>query len=305
MHQSVLLKESIGYLNCTMEGTFVDCTAGAGGHSLEIIRNSPESTRLVCLDVDNNALTICKERLAPFVDRVTFCRSNFKNLKAVLEDIGVGKVSGILADLGVSSMQLDRAERGFSFGKEGPLDMRMDDRITKDAGYLVNNLSESELVSILFRYGEERYSRRIASKIISYRNKKEIVGTMELANLIKSVVPKSDINPATRTFQALRIAVNGELDGLDNFIEDAVDCLEAGGRLVMISFHSLEDRVVKQTLKKLESSCSCPKELPQCLCNKKSTVKILTKKPVRATDCEVSVNVRSRSAKLRAAEKVI
>ncbi len=304
LHQSVLLNETLHYLNCSREGTFVDCTAGAGGHSLGIISNSGKNTRLICLDVDEEALKLSKERLSSFADRVIFHRRNFKEIKDVLNESGVGKVSGIIADLGVSSMQLEIPERGFSFRKKGPLDMRMDKRLEKDARLLVNSLPEKDLVSIIFRFGEERFAKRIASKIVKTREKREITQTSELADLIRSVVPRRDIDPATKTFQAIRIAVNRELEGLDGFIRDAVGCLEVSGRIVMISFHSLEDRVVKQTFRNLAADCVCPKGLPECLCNGKSSVKLITAKPVMAQAEEVMRNPRARSAKLRALEKV-
>lgn len=282
----------------------MDCTVGTGGHALEMLKHSGGGTRLICLDVDAEALEIASERLKKYESRVTFFRRNYKELADVLKEKGIAEADGVLADLGVSSLQLDRAGRGFSFSKEGPLDMRMDRRTTLTAADIVNNYSCGELAGILKKYGEERHARKIANRIANRRKDRPFETTSDLAGLIAKTIKADGIHPATRTFQALRIKVNRELEGLEGFIEDTVECLSPGGRSVIISFHSLEDRIVKHTYRRLEKGCVCPPDLPVCGCGEKPAVKVLTGRPVYPSEEEKRTNPRSRSARLRAAEKL-
>jgi 16S rRNA (cytosine1402-N4)-methyltransferase len=281
---------------------YLDGTLGAGGHAEGILQTSAPQGRLLGLDLDLQALAIARRRLRPFQDRTVIQQASYLQAPVVLKKIGWNTVEGILLDLGVSSMQIDKPERGFSFMEDGPLDMRFNQEGGLSAEDLVNNLSQEELADIIWKYGEERYSRRIAQAIVETR---PFHSTLELADLIKKVVPgyTSHIHPATRTFQALRIATNKELETLSTALPDLVKCLTPGGRIAIISFHSLEDRIVKQIFKRESKDCICPPEQPICTCEHVATLKVLTKKPVRATEQEIQKNPRSSSARLRVAEK--
>ncbi|HEX3100577.1 MAG TPA: 16S rRNA (cytosine(1402)-N(4))-methyltransferase RsmH [Pyrinomonadaceae bacterium] len=304
-HRSVLLDESLRFLGANGGGLFIDATLGMGGHSEGILEASPESS-VIGIDQDSEALELAKARLSRFGDRVRFVRANFSEIGKVVNG---EQPTGIIADLGVSSMQLDSGSRGFSFRFDAPLDMRMDadsDGIT--AAELLATASEKEIADIIYQYGEERASRKIARWIVEKRECGEpIETTVQLAELVRRAVktsPKDKIHPATRTFQALRIAVNNELAILEQFISDSVDLLKTTGVLAIITFHSLEDRIVKQTFQRLAGKCSCPPRIPQCVCGAAKRVEILTKKPVVADESEQFENPRSRSAKLRACRKL-
>lgn len=308
LHQSVLLDETVELLGAARGGVIVDCTLGLGGHSEAILRAS-DATRVIGIDRDSAALKLASERLAGFGKRFSAHHANFADLNEVLENEGIAKVDGILADLGVSSMQFDDGERGFSFRYDAPLDMRMNaDSDEETAAELLARLSEEEIADIIYKYGEERMSRRIARRIVWKRELGEpMTTTGELAETVEKAVgrkPKDKIHPATRTFQALRIAVNGEIEILEGFIRDAVDALETDGKLAVITFHSLEDRIVKQTFLKLAGRCSCPPRLPQCMCGAEKKIEILTRKPLVASAEETSANPRARSAKLRVCSKL-
>lgn len=306
-HRSVLLNEAIEALAIRPNGIYVDGTAGGGGHSFEIASRL-EKGFLIAIDQDENAIAAASERLAPFGARVKVVRNNFSNLDDVLDACGTERIDGLLLDLGVSSHQLDEAERGFAYQNDAPLDMRMDRRQSKNAYEVVNTYSEQDLKYILHTYGEERYAARIAARIISAREKKPIETTGELADLIKSAIPaaarEGGHHPAKRSFQAIRIEVNAELDVILPAIESAVKHLTSGGRIAIITFHSLEDRIVKQAFARLASGCTCPKDLPVCVCGKKPILKLISKKPILPGEAELEENPRSRSAKLRVAEKI-
>jgi 16S rRNA (cytosine1402-N4)-methyltransferase len=304
MHEPVLLQKVTEYLRPNREdGTLVDATVGSGGHAEAVLERYP-ATRLVAIDRDPRALEVARKRLRKFEDRVTFAEGRHESLIDILKQSKIETISGLVADLGVSSLQLDDASRGFSFRFDAPLDMRMGPDSTRAAD-LVNQLDESELARILRDYGEEPMARRIARAIVDARQSAPIETTGQLAAIVRSVKkskPK-EIDPSTLTFQALRIAANEELTGLDRFIEVAVSVLEPGARIAVISFHSLEDRIVKRALRRLEGECTCPPGMPVCGCGAKEVVKILTGRPVTASEDEVKRNPRSRSAKLRVAEK--
>lgn len=312
MHQSVLLSEIVEYLRPSREdGTLVDATVGLGGHAESLLDRYP-SVRLLGIDRDPAALDASKARLERFGDRVTLAQGRHETLIDILKKQKIESVSGLLADLGVSSMQLDDASRGFSFRYDAPLDMRMGPE-SKTAADLVNTLGEQELATILREYGEEPMARRIARAIVDGRAEGPIETTARLAEIVRSVKKSKPhqsspehgrrIDPSTLTFQALRIAANEELVGLDRFIDDAVSVLEPGARIAVIAFHSLEDRIVKRAMRRLEGECTCPPNLPVCACGAKEVVEILTRRPVTASEEEVQRNPRSRSAKLRVAEK--
>ena len=307
-HTSVLLYECIEALDIKDGLTYVDCTAGGGGHSLEIAKRLGPNSRLICFDRDKNAIAAATERLRDYLDRVTFINDNFSSLGRVLRDYGINNLGGVLADLGCSSHQFDVAERGFSYMQDAPLDMRMDTDSPVSAYNIVNEYSEDELRRIIFEYGEERFASRIAAAIVRRREEKPIETTVELSDVIKSAIPvkaRTDgPHPAKRTFQAIRIEVNRELDAIRPLIEAAARNLVPGGRIAIISFHSLEDRPVKQAIKELSSGCTCPRDFPVCVCGKKPILKEITKKPILPSDEELSENPRSRSAKLRVAEKI-
>lgn len=306
-HVSVLLNECIENLNIKPDGIYVDCTMGGAGHSKEIAKKLSENGRLICFDQDINAITVAKERLKEFGDRVILVHSNFENLKEELENLGIEGIDGVLADLGVSSHQLDEASRGFSYMNDAELDMRMDNRATTSAWEVVNKYSEEDLHRIIRNYGEENWAKRIAQFIVEERREKSIDTTYELVSVIKKAIPKKaridGPHPAKRTFQAIRIEVNDELGVISRMIEDAVSMMNKGGRICIITFHSLEDRIVKNDFRDLSKSCICPPEMPFCQCDKKSEVKVITRKPILPTKEEIEVNPRSRSAKLRVAEK--
>ena len=307
-HRPVLLGETIKFLAPQRGGLFVDCTLGLGGHS-EAILESSSATRVVGIDLDPEALRYASERLARFGDRFRPVAANFKEIRAVLAELAEPTAQGILADLGVSSLQFDSPARGFSFRWDAPLDMRMDPTGTAaTAAELLQSLPEQEIARVLFEYGEERRSRRIAKWIVEKREQgAPITTTKALADLVQRAIGPSrtkGIHPATRTFQALRIAVNRELEGLEQFIASAIDLLQPDGRFVVISFHSLEDRIIKQELRRFSGYCQCPPRAPVCACGARKAVEILTKRPVVPNEKEVGDNPRARSAKLRACRKL-
>jgi 16S rRNA (cytosine1402-N4)-methyltransferase len=306
-HRPVLLRETIELLQVERGGLFVDCTVGLGGHS-EAILQASSGAQVLGIDRDEEALELARQRLALYGSRFRAVHADFRELTRVLATAKVRQVHGVLADLGVSSLQLDSPGRGFSFRHEAPLDMRMDTSSGETAAELLGRLSEVEIANLIFEYGEEPRSRRIARAIIQRRERGQPVATTTgLAAVIERAVGKGNkrrIHPATRTFQALRIAVNAELENLDRFLFDAVDHLEQAGRLVVISFHSLEDRIVKRTLQKLSGKCQCPPRLPKCICGATKQVEILTRRAMVPAAAELDQNPRSRSAKLRGALKI-
>ena len=306
-HFSVLLFECIEALNIRNGFTYIDCTAGGGGHSLEIAKRMGPDSRLFCFDRDENAIKAATERLKDYLDRVTFINDNFSSLDRVIKDYHIENLGGVLADLGCSSHQFDTPERGFSYMHDAPLDMRMDVNAPLSAYNVVNEYSENDLKRIIYDYGEEKFAPRIASMIVKRREQSPIVTTHELTDIIKAAIPqKARIDgphPAKRTFQAIRIEVNGELDAIKPLIDGAARSLLPGGRIAIISFHSLEDRIVKQTYKALSSGCTCPRDFPVCVCGRKPIITEVTKKPILPGEEELTVNPRSRSAKLRVAEK--
>jgi len=305
-HISVLLQECIDGLSIKPDGIYVDGTLGGAGHSSQIAKHLTTG-RLIGIDRDPVALKAAGKRLEPFSDRVTLVHSNFCEIKQVLQELGIAGVDGILLDLGVSSYQLDTSERGFSYNADAPLDMRMDRRREKSAYTVVNTYSEEQLKQILFTYGEERYAARIAARIAAAREQAPIKTTAELSELIKGAIPaaarEGGHHPAKRSFQAIRIEVNGELDVIAPALKSAVARMNRGGRLAVITFHSLEDRIVKQTFAELASGCVCPKSLPICVCGNEPKLKLIAKKPILPSEAELTENPRSRSAKLRVAEK--
>ena len=306
-HISVLLQECIDNLNIRPDGIYVDGTMGGGGHSLEIAKRL-DTGRLICIDQDPNAHEAAGKRLAEYKEKITFVRDNFGNIKNILDDLHIEKIDGMLLDIGVSSHQLDEAERGFSYQQDAPLDMRMNPDRPFSAYDVVNTYSEDELDNVIFKYGEERWARRIAQFIVKERREKPIETTGELVNVIKKAVPKGarkdGPHPAKRTFQAIRIEVNGELDVLQKAIDDASERLAVGGRLCIITFHSLEDRIVKEAFRKQENPCVCPPQFPVCVCGKKPLGRVVTRKPILPSQEEIKRNLRSRSAKLRVLEGV-
>lgn len=307
-HKSVLLEEAVDGLAIKPDGIYVDATAGGGGHSFEIAKRLTDGGRLIAIDRDEDAISAATKRLSEFSDRVTIVKNNFVNIDEVLRDLGIDRVDGILIDLGVSSYQLDTAERGFSYNADAPLDMRMDRESSLSAYEVVNNYSEDELRRIIFEYGEERYASRIAERIVRLRQDKPISSTGELVKVIKDAMPREakegGHHPAKRTFQAIRIEVNGELSIIEPTIRKGVSMLKQGGRMAIITFHSLEDRLVKQTYASLASGCTCPRDFPICVCGKKPVLKQVNKKPILSGECELEENPRARSAKLRIAEKL-
>ncbi len=307
-HKPVLFDECMEALAIRPNGIYIDGTAGGAGHSSGIAARLGEGGKLIALDRDETAFLTATERLSVFGDRAVVVRSNFCELESVCRMLGVEAIDGLLLDLGVSSYQLDEAERGFSYQNNAPLDMRMDRRNPLSAYHVVNEYPESELRRILFEYGEERFSGRIASAILAAREKAAIETTGELVSIIKSAIPAAardgGHHPAKRSFQALRIEVNAELDVIEPAIRSAVRLMRPGGRLAVISFHSLEDRIVKQTFASLTSGCTCPKDFPICVCGNRPQVKLISKKPILPSALELEENPRSRSAKLRVAEKL-
>ena len=306
-HISVLLNECIDNLNIRPDGIYVDGTMGGGGHSLEIAKRLTTG-RLICIDQDPNAHEAAGKRLAEYKDRITFVRDNFGNIRNILDSLDIEKIDGMLLDIGVSSHQLDEAERGFSYQQDAPLDMRMNPDKPFSAYDVVNGYDEDELDRVIFTYGEERWARRITQFIVKERETKPIETTGELVDIIKKAVPKGarkdGPHPAKRTFQAIRIEVNGELDVLQKAIDDVAERLSVGGRLCIITFHSLEDRIVKEAFRKQENPCICPPQFPVCVCGKKPLGRVITRKPILPSKEELEVNPRSRSAKLRVLEGV-
>ena len=305
-HQPVLLNECIQGLAIRPEGVYVDGTLGRAGHSREIAKRLTTG-RLLCIDRDQAAIDAAEERLAPWRDRVTLIHSNFDRLGDILREEGIAGVDGMLFDLGVSSPQLDDPSRGFSYMQDAPLDMRMDASAPLTAREVVNGWSYEELRRILFDYGEERYAPAIAKAICRRREERPVETTLELVEIIKAAMPSAALrekqHPAKRSFQAIRIAVNGELDALEPMLEAGADALNPGGRLAVITFHSLEDRIVKRTLQRLAAGCTCPREFPVCVCGRKPKLKLVNRKPIVSTPRELEENPRARSAKLRIAER--
>ena len=307
-HVSVLLNETIDGLNINPDGIYVDGTLGGGGHSYEICKRLSDKGRLIGIDQDGEALEAARERLKEFEDKITLVRSNYCEIDTILKDLGIEKVDGIVLDLGVSSYQLDNLERGFSYKSDAPLDMRMDQRQNKTAADVVNNYSENELFRIIRDYGEDKFAKNIAKHIVMARKEKPLETTAELSEIIKASIPMKfqakGGHPAKRVFQAIRIEVNNELGILENAIKDFVSSIKPGGRLAIITFHSLEDRIVKKTFQDLARGCTCPKEFPVCVCGKKPEIKIISRKPILPSEEELEHNSRSKSAKLRIAEKL-
>lgn len=307
-HTSVLLYECIEALNIRDGYTYIDCTAGGGGHSLEIAKRLGSNSRLICFDRDKTAINAATKRLHDYIDKVTFINDNFSSLDDVIKDLNITNLGGVLADLGCSSYQFDTPERGFSYMHDSLLDMRMDTDAPLTAYKVVNEYSEDALKKVIFEYGEERFAPKIASEISKRRVVKPIETTYELTDIIKNAIPKGaridGPHPAKRTFQAIRIEVNGELDVIEPLIKASSSALLPSGRIAIISFHSLEDRLVKLGYRKLSSGCTCPRDFPVCVCGNKATLKEITKKPILPSNKEISDNPRSRSAKLRVAEKI-
>ncbi len=305
-HKPVMLEECIKGLDIKTDGIYVDGTLGGAGHSKEILKKLSKEGLLIGIDRDEEALKAAKENLSEF-QNVKFIKDNHDNMKQILEEIGIEKVDGILLDLGVSSYQLDERNRGFSYLGENELDMRMDKSQDLTAKKVINNYTEEELAKIIYEYGEERYSRQIARNICEYRKTNEIHTTKQLVEIIEKSIPKSkqnDGHPAKRTFQAIRIEVNNEIKPLYNTIKDCIDCLNPKGRLCVITFHSLEDRAVKNAMLDAKGKCTCPSDLPYCVCGAKTLGNIITKKPIIASKEEQEENSRSKSAKLRVFEKI-
>lgn len=306
-HKSVMLAECVKYMKIKPDGVYVDGTLGLGGHS-EVIAERLTTGRLIGIDRDDRALAFAGKRLRRFGSRVTLVKGNFGELGALLDSVGADEADGMLFDLGVSSPQFDNAERGFSYMQDAPLDMRMDETAPLTAREIVNTWSEAELRSVFWRYGEERYSGRIAAAITARREEKPIETTGELVEIIRRTMPASALrekqHPAKRCFQALRIAVNDELGSLERMLKQAPDRLRPGGRLLVISFHSLEDRTVKEAVRSREAGCTCPKDFPVCTCGFRQTLRSVTRKPVSPSQAETEENPRARSARLRIAERV-
>ena len=308
-HISVLLQETVDSLAVRPDGIYVDGTTGGGGHSYEICRRLGPQGRLICIDQDAEALAAAKERLQPFAGQVTRIKSNSAQMREVLKEQGIDKVDGIVLDLGVSSYQLDNAERGFSYRENAPLDMRMDQEKTICARDIVNQYPESELYRIIREYGEERYARSIARNICKRRQDKPIDTTFDLVDVIRGSMPAKARNgkghPAKRTFQAIRIECNQELEVLRQALDDMVDLLRDGGRISIITFHSLEDRMVKTSFRRYENPCTCPPDFPVCVCGKQPKGKTITRKPILPSAEECEQNPRSKSAKLRVFERIV
>lgn len=306
-HTSVLLVESIAALDIKPNGIYVDCTTGGGGHSFEIAKRL-DGGRLICIDRDSDALAAAKVRLAPFSEKITFVKDNFSNIDNILDELGIDEIDGALADLGVSSYQFDTAERGFSYKLDAPLDMRMDVTSPLSARDVVNTYAEEDLRRIIYEYGEDNFAPAIARAIVKARDISPIETTAELSEIVKAAYPPKfrDVghHPAKKTFQAIRIEVNGEIDVIEPTVKKIVSRLSTGGRIAVITFHSLEDRAVKNAFAELSRGCTCPPSFPVCVCGNKPKIKIITKKPILPDSDEIENNRRSHSAKLRAAEKV-
>ncbi len=307
-HITVLLDEAVNGLNIKPDGVYVDCTLGGGGHSELILQKLSAEGKLIAIDQDRKAIENAEEKLMTYKDQVIFVKNNFKYIKNILEQLEIEKVDGFIYDLGVSSPQLDDRERGFSYQKSAWLDMRMDKENKLTAYEIINNWEAAELIRILYEYGEERFARRIAQTIIDERQINPIETTTELAELVKKSIPAATRrvggHPARKTFQAIRIAVNDELNSLRQSLEDAIKLLNYSGRISVITFHSLEDRICKEIFKKYATGCICPPDLPVCGCDEEKVLKLITRKPLIPGELEVSENPRARSAKLRIAEKI-
>lgn len=305
-HKSVLLYETVDSLNIRPNGIYVDGTLGGGGHAFEVLKRLGPEGRLIGIDQDADAIRAATERLEQFKDKVTIVRSNYRNIREVLSELGIEKVDGIYLDLGVSSYQLDTAERGFTYRENAPLDMRMDQRNEKTAADIVNDYSEMELYRIIRDYGEDRFAKNIAKHIVKARAVQRIETTDQLVEIIKAAIPAKiraeGGHPAKRTFQAIRIELNHELEVLNDSIDTMIDLLKPGGRLSIITFHSLEDRIVKTRFRTNENPCICPPDFPVCVCGKKSKGQVITRKPIVPTDDELEENKRSKSSKLRVFE---
>lgn len=302
-HKSVLLNETIDGLNIKPDGIYVDGTLGGGGHAYEVCRRLGEKGSIIGIDQDAAAIEAASARLKDFGEKVTIVRSNYCDMKSKLHELGIDKVDGIVLDLGVSSYQLDTAERGFSYREDAPLDMRMDTRQKMTARDIVNDYTEAELYRVIRDYGEDKFAKNIAKHIVQARAVKPVETTAELSEIIRASIPmkfqKKSGHPAKRTFQAIRIELNRELDVLRDSLDDMIDLLNPGGRLCIITFHSLEDRIVKSAFRKNENPCTCPPDFPVCVCGKKSKGSIITKKPILPSEEELEYNSRSKSAKLR------
>ena len=302
-HKSVLLNETIDVLNIKPDGIYVDGTLGGGGHAYEVCRRLGEKGSIVGIDQDAAAIEAASARLKDFGEKVTIVRSNYRDMKSKLHELGIDKVDGIVLDLGVSSYQLDTAERGFSYREDAPLDMRMDTRQKMTARDIVNDYTEADLYRVIRDYGEDKFAKNIAKHIVQARAVKPVETTAELSEIIRASIPmkfqKKSGHPAKRTFQAIRIELNRELDVLRDSLDDMIDLLNPGGRLCIITFHSLEDRIVKSAFRKNENPCTCPPDFPVCVCGKKSKGSIITKKPILPSEEELEYNSRSKSAKLR------
>ena len=307
VHKSVLLYETVGSLNIKPGGIYVEGTLGGGGHAYEVCSRLGKHGRLIGIDQDADAIAAATKRLEPFADKVTVVRSNYENIASVLHDLGIEKVDGIYLDLGVSSYQLDTASRGFTYREDAPLDMRMDQRNTQTAADIVNTYSETELYHIIRDYGEDRFAKNIAKHIVQRRQEKPYETTGELIETIKAAIPAkiraTGGHPAKRTFQAIRIELNHELDVLNRSIDTMIDLLNPGGRLSIITFHSLEDRIVKKRFRDNENPCICPPEFPVCMCGRKSKGTVITRKPIVPGEEELEYNKRSKSSKLRVFER--
>jgi 16S rRNA (cytosine1402-N4)-methyltransferase len=307
-HVTVLRDEAVAGLNIRPGGIYVDCTLGGAGHSCLIASQLTEGGRLIAIDQDDWALDNARERLSAYMDRVTLVKSNFRHIKDIVSDLGLDGVDGVLFDLGVSSPQLDEGERGFSYNADAPLDMRMDQQAALTAYDIINEWDEEEIAKVIWEYGEEKFSRRIARQIVQYRAKQPVQTTGELVELIKEGIPaaarRTGPHPAKRTFQAIRIAVNDELNAFKEAVADAISVLRPEGRVSVITFHSLEDRICKQVYQELSKGCTCPPSFPICACGNKATVKVITRKPILPSAEELEANPRARSAKLRVAEKL-
>ena len=307
-HKSVLLEETIESLDIKPDGIYVDGTLGGGGHSLEILKKLGDKGRLIGIDQDGDAIAFASERLKEYEDKTSLVHSNYSNIKSILSELGIDKVDGILLDLGVSSYQLDNAERGFTYREDVTLDMRMDRESTETAQDIVNNYSEQELYRVIRDYGEDKFAKNIAKHIVRARSTKPVETTGELNEIIKAAIPakvrQTGGHPSKKTFQAIRIELNHELDVLENTLDDMIELLNSGGRLSVITFHSLEDRIVKEIFKQNMNPCTCPPEFPVCVCGKKSKGKIITRKPIVPSEEELSENKRAKSSKLRVFEHI-
>ena len=307
-HKSVLLDETIESLDIKPDGIYVDGTLGGGGHASEVCRRLGDKGRFIGIDQDADAIAAASERLKEFGDKVTIVRSNYENIDEVLKELGISQVDGIYLDLGVSSWQLDERSRGFTYREDAPLDMRMDQRKSRTAADIVNTYSEEDLTRIIRDYGEDRFARNIAKHIVRERERDPIVTTGRLAEIIKGAIPAkvraTGGHPAKRTFQAIRIELNGELTVLEESIDGMIDLLNPGGRLSIITFHSLEDRIVKNRFRLNEHPCTCPPDFPVCVCGKKSKGRVVTRKPILPSEEEMRENSRSKSAKLRVFERI-